>query len=157
MHAFFPLFIDLSQIKIVVIGGGRIAQRRIEVLQQFEAHMTVIAPQITDVLRCLEEEGRIEWLARSYQQGDLADPQIGLAIIATNQRAVNQRAGAEARKKRIPVSVADCKEESTFYFPGIAKKGGLVIGVTASGHDHKKAAAVTKKVRSCLEELKDEE
>ncbi|MCI8632634.1 MAG: bifunctional precorrin-2 dehydrogenase/sirohydrochlorin ferrochelatase [Lachnospiraceae bacterium] len=157
MQAFFPLFMDLSQIKVVVIGGGKIAQRRIEALQQFEAQVRVIAPQITDSLQKLIEAGRMEWLARSYQPGDLADPQIGIAIVATDQRSVNQRAGEEAKSRGIPVSVADCKEESTFYFPGIAKKGGLVIGVTASGQDHKRAAVVTRKLRSFLEELKDEE
>ena len=152
MDSFFPLFIDVSQFKTMFIGGGRIAERRIETLRQFGAHIIVIAPEITDRLKQLVVDSQIAWQKREYQEGDLEDPEIGLAIVATNDREVNQRAAMEARKADIPVSVADCKEESTFYFPGIARKGHIVAGVTASGLDHKAAARVTGQIRKLLEE-----
>ncbi len=152
MNSFFPLFIDVSQFKTMFIGGGRIAERRIETLQQFGAHIVVIAPEITDEIKKLVESSLIVWIKRDYQEGDLADPEIGMAIVATNDREVNHRAAMEARKADIPVSVADCKEESTFYFPGIARKGNIVAGVTASGLDHKAAARVTGQIRKLLEE-----
>ena len=152
MSSFFPLFVDVSRFKIVVIGGGRIAERRIQTLQQFGAHVTVIAPEITDSLAKLAKYGQICWLRREYKEGDFSDPEIGMAVVATNDRMVNQQAGMEARLEGVPVSVADCKEESTFYFPGVAHKGNIVVGVTASGLDHKEAARVTQNIRMLLEE-----
>lgn len=152
MNAFFPLFVDISQIRTIVVGGGAVAERRIKVLGQFGAQITVIAPQITEELQKLAGYGQLRWLKRSYRSGDFEDPQIGLAIVATDQREVNRQAGKEAKLAGIPVSVADCKEESTFYFPGIAKKDEMVIGITASGQNHKKAARITQKIRDLLEE-----
>ncbi len=152
MNSFFPLFVDISRFQIVFIGGGRIAERRIQTLQQFGAHMTVIAPELTDGLKTLAEYGQICWIRRGYMEGDFADPRIGMAVVATNDREVNQRAAQEAKRETIPVSVADCKEESTFYFPGIARKGNIVAGVTSGGVDHKEAARVTRQIRQLLEE-----
>ena len=152
MSSFFPLFVDVTQFQTVIIGGGQIAERRIQVLRQFDAHILLIAPETTEALQQLAATGQILWLQRPYQEGDLADASIGMAIIATNQREVNHNAGKEAVQNGIPVSVADRKEESTFYFPGIAKKDNIVAGITASGMDHKEAARVTKKIRQFLEE-----
>ncbi len=152
MSSFFPLFVDVSQFQIVFIGGGRIAERRIQTLQQFGARITLIAPEITEELEKLAEFGQICWVRREYREGDFSDPEIGMAVVATNDRQVNHRAAEEARHEAIPVSVADCKEESTFYFPGVARKGNIVVGVTASGLDHKEAARVTRQIRQLLEE-----
>ena len=152
MNSYFPLFIDVSQFRTVFVGGGRIAERRVQTLQQFGAHIIVIAPEITEGLRELVETNQILWENRGYREEDLSDPTIGMAIIATNDREVNHRAAMEAQKAGVPVSVADCKEESTFYFPGIARKGHIVAGVTASGLDHKAAARITGQIRKLLEE-----
>ena len=153
MSSYFPLFVDVSNMKIVIIGGGAIAQRRIEVLRQFGAQIVMIAPEATPFLQELADFGQIVWLKREYREGDFADPTIGMAVIATDQRDVNHRASLEALNEAIPASVADCKEESTFYFPGIAKKDNVVCGITASGIDHRQAALVTRKIRQLLEEL----
>lgn len=153
MQSYFPLFIDISKIRTVIVGGGQIAQRRILTLQEFSTQITVIAPEITDELKNLAEFGQIRWIQREYRAGDFDDPAIGLAVIATNRREVNHEAGMAARNAGIPVSVADCKEESSYYFPGIIKKENVVVGVTASGLNHKEAACVTHKIREILEEL----
>lgn len=152
MSSFFPLFMDISRIKVLFIGGGRIAERRIQTLRQFDAPIIVIAPRVTPVLQQLAEYGQIIWIQRAYQTGDFADPTIGIAVLCTDDRKVNHAASIEARQEGIPISVADCKEESTFYFPGIAKNGNMVVGVSSSGTDHREAARITAKIRTLLEE-----
>lgn len=152
MSSFFPLFVDVTKFQIVFIGGGRIAERRIRTLCQFETNIRVIAPDLSDGLKEMVRCGQIQWVQRCYTKGDLWEPNIGMAVIATNDRQINHTAAMEATQKGIPVSVADCKEESTFYFPGIAKKENIVAGVTASGVDHKEAARITQKIRQLLEE-----
>ena len=117
----FPLFLDLHGKKVVIIGGGPIALRRANVLLSFGAEVILIAPE------CQEVSPGITWLHRAYRPGDLQG--AFLAVAATNQRDVNRAVGQEATKSGIFVSVADCREESTFFFPAICAGNGLVAGV----------------------------
>ncbi len=141
----FPMFVDLRGKKTVVIGGGAIALRRAGVLLEFGAQVIMIAPHCQRV-----PEGAV-YLARAYQPGDLAG--AFLAVAATNDRAVNHQIGLDAKALGIPVSVADCKEECTFFFPAICKGQDLVAGVVSDGSDHKKTARAARAIRSVLEEL----
>ncbi len=140
----FPLFLDLENRPVVVVGGGTIARRRVEVLKKFGAAVTVIAPTWSG------ED--VTWLARPYAPGDLAG--AVLAVAATDNRAVNHAVGEEARQRGIPVSVCDCREECSFYFPAICEGGGVVAGVVSThGEDHHRTAAAAKCIRRVLEEL----
>lgn len=141
----FPLFLDLKGKKAVIIGGGKIALRRAGVLLSFGAEVTIIAPECESV-----PEGAA-FLNRSYQEGDLAG--AFLAVAATNCREVNFQVGQEAKKAGIFVSVADRKEESSFFFPAICTGSGLIAGVVSQGEEHKKTAAAARKIRTVLEEL----
>lgn len=141
----FPLFVDLTGKKAVVVGGGTIACRRIAVLLDFGAEVTVIAPALKTPF------AGVRHLARPYAAGDLDG--AFLAVAATDDRAVNRAVGEEARRAGIPVSVADRKEECTFYFPAICTGAGLVAGVVSTGADHKKTAAAARAVRLTLEGL----
>lgn len=141
----FPLFVDLNGKKAVVVGGGKIALRRAGVLLSFGAQVTIIAPECEAV-----PEGAL-FLQRPYAQGDLTG--AFLAVAATNCRKVNFQVGQEAAKAGIFVSVADRKEESTFFFPAICTGSGLISGVVSRGEEHKKTAAAARKIRTILEEL----
>lgn len=150
-RAYFPIFINLINKRVVVIGGGVIATRRVQTLCSFGCNIEVIAPEVSESLKNLVNEEKIIWHERPYQEGDV----IGATIVvaATNQRMVNHKVGQECVKLSIPVSVADSKEESTFYFPGIAKEDAVVVGVSASGTDHKLAKRVTDGIRSALKSI----
>lgn len=141
----FPLFIDLNGKRAVVIGGGKIACRRAEVLCRFGAEVTIIAPECPDVPK------GVAYLCRAYQRGDLKG--AFLAVAATDDRQVNRQVGQEASQLGIPVSVADRKEESSFFFPAICQGGGLVCGLVSHGTDHRKTAVVAEKIRGILGEM----
>lgn len=141
----FPLFLDLNGKKAVIVGGGKIALRRAGVLLSFGAEVTIIAPKCEAV-----PEGAF-FYQRSYEKGDLAE--AFLAVAATDCREVNQQVGQEAKATGILVSVADRKEESTFFFPAICTGSGLVAGVVSQGEEHKKTAAAARKIRTVLEGL----
>ena len=145
---YFPMFISLSGEKVAVVGAGKIACRRVKSLLPFGAEITVIAPTICPELHDLAQQGRIRWEKRRYAAGDLTGAR--LVVSAADDRAVNHAVYLEAKAAAIPVSVADCKEESTFYFPGIAREGAVVAGVTASGTDHSLARQAAAAVRECL-------
>ena len=76
MNSYFPLFIDVSQFRTVFVGGGRIAERRVQTLQQYGAHIIVIAPEITEGLKQLVKTNQILWENRGYREEDLSDPTI---------------------------------------------------------------------------------
>ena len=155
MKPYFPLFVPLEGRRAVIVGGGAVALRRAESLLPFGAEVTVVAPAVCPELRALAGAGRLRLLVREYRPGDLAG--AFLAVAAADVRAVNRSVAVEARAAGIPVSVADRKEESTFYFPGIARRGPLVAGITASGTDHRLAARASAAVRACFQKLLPEE
>ena len=148
-YPFFPLFVDLSRKKIVVVGAGNIAKRRIETLVRFTEAFTVVAPEIHPVLLPLEREGKLHILRKPYAPADLDG--AGLVLAATNSAAVNDAVWRDCRERLIPVNVSSDKSKSDFYFPGIARRDNVVVGVTASGKDHAEAKHVTEKLRFLLE------
>ena len=148
-HPWFPLFIDLSGKKVLVVGGGRIALRRIRTLLVFTETVTVVAPQLHPELLELEAEGKLTVLRRPYEP---SDPEgAALVLAAAGGDEVNEAVRADCRRLGIPVNVASDRHKSDFYFPGIARKGGYVVGVTASGEDHAGAKKLTEAIRELLE------
>ncbi len=141
----FPLFLDLRGRKAVVAGGGTIALRRIHVLLRFGARVTMISPE------CQKVPQGVEWICRPYARGDLAG--AFLAVAATDNRTVNRQIGLDAAQEGIFVSVADCREESSFFFPAICVGSGLVSGVVSQGADHHKTARAARAIRTLLEEM----
>ncbi len=141
----FPLFVDLTGKRAVIVGGGAVACRRAGVLVRFGAEVSLIAP------RCKSLPQGVRWLQRPYAAGDLAGAE--LAVSATDDRAVNRAVGEEARALGIPVSVADAPEECTFFFPAVCAGQGIVAGVAGKGDDHARTARAAKAIRSVLEGL----
>lgn len=139
----FPLFVDVAGKRAVIVGGGRVAVRRAAVLRRFGMEVTVISPELREQM-----EGIVH-LARPYAPGDLAG--AALAVAASDDRAVNAAVGAEARTRHIPVSVADCPEECTFFFPAVCEGGELIAGLISRNGDHRAVAAAAKAVRKTLE------
>lgn len=140
----FPLFVDLTDKQAVVVGGGTIACRRIGVLLDFGARVTVVSPRLE------AHADRVTWLPRPYTPGDLAG--AFLAVAATDDRAVNRTVGQEATGLGIPVSVSDARDECSFYFPAVCVGTDVVAGLISRGEGHTKTARAAKAVRRALEE-----
>lgn len=143
---YFPMFIDLSDKKIVVVGGGNIATRRIRTLLQFTRNITAIAPKSTMELQELGKTGYVNLITRPVKRSDF--DMAYMVIAATNDWKLNDEIYRVCKEEGIYVNVADDKSKCDFYFPGIYMKDELVIGITASGLDHSRA----KKVRLAIQE-----
>ena len=143
----FPLFVSLSGKTVTVVGAGKIASRRIKVLLEYGARIRVIAPQICEEIRALS--GSLEIIEREYEGGDVSGS--FMVIAATDSREVNQKAGADAKAEGINVSVADSREECSFYFPAVIRKGGISIGLVSDGSDHAAAARTAGELREYLQ------
>ena len=143
----FPLFISLEGKNVLIVGAGNIANRRARVLLGFGAAVTVIAPEISGPLREIIEN--ITWKKEAYNGIDRA---YTLVLAATDDRRVNSQIGADAKTLGIPVSVADSKDESTFWFPAIAKSDGIIAGIVSETGDHDAVRKAAVAVRKALKE-----
>lgn len=138
VHSHFPMFMDIGKKKIVVVGGGTIATRRIETLLKFGAEMTVIAPEFSKTLASLHDDNRIRIKFGKYESADIANAFVVLA--ATNDREVNEQVYQDAKSRGILVNVSDKKEQCDFFFPAIFTNEGLVGGVISrEGTNHQNA------------------
>lgn len=152
---FFPMFVDLSDKKIVVVGGGNIATRRVKTLLQFTRNITAVAPKVTIELHELGKAGFINLINRPVKRSDFA--MAFMVIAATNDWKLNDEIYRVCKEEGIYVNVADDKSKCDFYFPGIYMQDEVVVGITASGLNHKKARRVRVAIQEAMEASDNEE
>lgn len=145
-HARFPLFVDLSGARCLVVGCGEVGERRARALARFGARVVAIDPQAGD----LEGEG-ITVCRRAYMAGDEAG--CTLVVAATGDRAVNRAVAERCRRLGIPVSVADAPQECTFFFPALCEGERLVAGVSSRAGDASGHALVAQAAAAIRREL----
>ncbi len=129
----------------MVVGGGRVGERKVRSLLKAGALVKVIGPQLTPSLFHLRKSGRITHLFRSYRSGDLGG--AFLVIAATDDRTTNERVFRQALENRILVNVVDDPAHSTFIVPSIVEKKDLVVAISTSG----RSPALAKVLRQKLE------
>lgn len=147
--SYFPLFMDISEQKIVVVGGGNIAARRVNTLSQFCDNITVVAPVIHPEIQKLEQEQKVVVFQRKYQREDIYDAWMVLA--ATDDHKLNEEIYSVAKCLGALVNVASNQEKCDFHFPGIVKKDSCVVGINAAGQDHSGAAKLRKRIADLME------
>ena len=131
MNTYYPVYIQLREQPCVVIGGGKIAEGKVEGLLAVQASVTVISPVLTTHLREFAEAMKITYLARTYQPGDLTG--AFLVICATDQAEINHQVWQEATVNRQLVNVVDDTPRCNFIAPSILRNGDLTIAISTSG------------------------
>lgn len=156
--AYFPLFFDLKGKKVLVVGAGLAAERRIQKLCAFEAEVTVVAPTVRESVQTLAEEGKIQLLSGRYEEyrEQLYQQRYFLVLTATGEEKTDALAEEDSRSRGIFVNVAGEKSRSDFYFSGIAEAKPLTVGVIAGGDDHKLAGEITQKLQQWMDEKKEQ-
>lgn len=150
-NKYFPVFIDLQDKKTVVVGGGKIAERRVRTLLSFCEKIEIVSPELSEGLSGLvQEHGELCWKQKEYEREDILDADMVLAC--TDNRKINDEICVVCKCLGIQVNHCGDQSKCDFYFPGIAEKGAVVVGVTASGTDHHAARVVTEKIREMLHE-----
>lgn len=148
---FFPLFIPMDGRIVVVVGGGKIATRRVATLIRFACRVRVVAPEISEQLAVWADEGRIDCQQASYSPAVLNG--ADLVVAATDLRAVNRQVGEDARERGLWVSVCDRKAECTFYFPAIIEHDTTVIGLSSEGQSTAALPGLVQRLREILNNL----
>lgn len=145
----FPLFANLQGRRVLVVGGGDVAARKVQLLLEAGADVLVGAPALTPALADLAAEGRILGVAGAFQREWL--DQAWLVIAATDDRSVNAAVAAAARSRRIFCNVVDDAERSTFQVPSIVDRSPLVVAISSSGA----APVLARRLRERIESLLD--
>ncbi len=131
--------LDLTGRRVVVVGGGTVAQRRIAGLLAAGADVEVVAPAVTPAIEAMITAGELGWIARGYRDGDLDG--AWYAIACTDDPAVNAAVGAEAHRRRVFCVRADHAPAGSAVTPAVGRHDGLTVGVLA-GRAPRRAAAV---------------
>lgn len=168
------MFVDLKGRHVLVVGGGKIAVRRIRTLLEFGCEITVVSPEVCEELQEIlksdtTEAGGIVWKKKNYEIEELKalsadaaerdktknDREQGfIFVLAAATPEVNTKVVRDCHEKKIPVNNASDRDQCDFYFPGIAKDGDTVVGITSGGGDHKLAAKISEAVRDLLKMIR---
>ena len=144
---FLPIFIDIKDKVCLVIGGGEVAARKVNLLLKAQSRVRIISPDLCPSLTDLRDKGEIEYIEKHYSDDDLSDG--FLIIAATNDAEVNRRIYEKAHALHIPVNVVDQPKLCTFIFPSIIDRSPVVAAVSTGGA----SPVLARLIRSRLESL----
>ncbi|MDI3478114.1 MAG: precorrin-2 dehydrogenase [Thermoanaerobacterium sp.] len=145
--AYYPIMLNISNKKCLVIGGGNVAYRKILSLLEFGGIVTAIAPKFIKDIWELSKNNRIELIERKYQKNDVQN--FNLVIVATNDKMLNKEISKECIDNNIPVNIVDDKELSTFITPSVIRRGDLTISISTNG----KSPLLSRRIREMLENV----
>jgi uroporphyrin-III C-methyltransferase/precorrin-2 dehydrogenase/sirohydrochlorin ferrochelatase len=145
---YFPLFINLKDQPCLVIGGGEVAARKIELLSRAGARITVIAEEISDHITALMDKSRLNLIKRRFAAEDLDD--FRLVVSATNDGDTNQWVSRLAQDRNIPVNVVDNPALCSFIFPAIIDRSPLIAAVSSGAAAPVLARLLRAKIESVV-------
>ena len=151
MSRFYPILVDLQGKKALVVGGGKVAQRKIDTLLEHGATVQVVAKELTASLEELRRAGRIEFLGEEFSETFVDG--VFVVFAATDDAALNRRVSRTAQQRSLLVNAVDQPADCNFIVPSVLSRGDLVIAVSTSG----KSPAFARKVRVELEQSFGEE
>lgn len=141
VHPAYPVGLRLAGRRVVVIGGGQVAQRRLPALIAAGADIVLVAPSVTPSVEAMAEAGEIRWERRPYADGDLSE--AWYALIATGDTDANNAASAEAERTRTWCVRSDDASAATAWTPATGRSEGVTVAVlTSGGPDPRRTAAV---------------
>ncbi|PIJ50483.1 uroporphyrinogen-III C-methyltransferase [Erwinia sp. OLTSP20] len=128
---YLPLFADLRQKPVLVVGGGEVAARKIELLRRAGARVRVVAQHLTEELAELAQQQAIVWLDRQFEIAQLNE--VVLVIAATDDNALNSQVSASATARHLLVNVVDDQAKCSFIFPSIIDRSPLMVAISSAG------------------------
>jgi len=145
---FYPLFIELRNKPVLVVGGGQVAERKVDSLLQAEAVVTVVAPGLTSQLKKWAAAGSIRTTLRKFEEADLENAL--LVVSATDDTETQERVAALARAHGILVNTVDEPRLCDFIVPAVVRHGDVIVAISTSGKSPALAAALKTRVEAVV-------
>jgi precorrin-2 dehydrogenase/sirohydrochlorin ferrochelatase len=142
---YYPILLDLEGKTALVVGAGRVAQRKIEALMQCGAKIHIVGKRLTGKLNELVEGGRARRIGDAFEEAHLEGAFV--VIAATDDPAVNHHISVRARKKGLLVNAVDQPSDCNFIVPSVVRRGDLLIAISTSG----KSPALARHIRERME------
>lgn len=142
MKPYFPMFVSLEDKRILVVGAGTIATRRIKALMKFGASIRVVAPLFDPELEGIED---LDLINRGFIPGDLDD--TDMVVIATNNAPLNEEIAEMCESRGIIKNVSSNQKLCDFFFPATILTDDIIVGICSGGND----PSVTKNARADIE------
>jgi uroporphyrin-III C-methyltransferase/precorrin-2 dehydrogenase/sirohydrochlorin ferrochelatase len=146
---YLPIFIDLKDAPALVVGGGRVALRKLELLQSAGAVVTLVAPAARAAIEAAVARSQVIWWRKRFESGDVNGMRVVFA--ATDSAGINAEVARAARDAGILVNVADDAERSTFILPAIVDRSPLVVAISSGGVAPMLATAVRARLEAFLD------
>ncbi len=147
---YLPVFHDLRGTRVLVVGAGAVGARKIDALLAGGARVAAVAKEFSAAVAERAARGELTVLRGAFRPEQMEEAELVFA--ATPDRALNRRISAEARRRRVPVNVADSPEECTFHLPAVVRGDGFTAAISTGGR-HPGAA---KALREFMEEHREE-
>jgi precorrin-2 dehydrogenase/sirohydrochlorin ferrochelatase len=130
-YPYYPIYIDIEDRSVVIIGGGEVCARKVETMLRYGARVTVVSPEATEEIERWAREGAVTFVRKRYEASDLDGANI--VIASTDDQKTNETIAADCRSRRIPVNVVDVTPLCEFIVPAIIEKGSVQIAVSTGG------------------------
>jgi len=130
---YFPFFLQLDQLPCLIVGGGSVAERKLDLLIKAKANITVISLEFSDYILDLAKTHNIRCVKKEYSNKILEENKYNFVISATNDVSLNERVAKDCKKYNIIVNVVDQPEICDFIFPSILERGDITVAVSTGG------------------------
>ncbi|HEY8180815.1 MAG TPA: bifunctional precorrin-2 dehydrogenase/sirohydrochlorin ferrochelatase [Thermoanaerobaculia bacterium] len=144
---YYPIFLDIEDRDVVIIGGGPVCERKAETMMKYGARVTVVAPTFTDQIAQWAKSGALKIRKKKYDAADLDGASI--VIASTDDEGVNTRIASDCRKRKIPVNVVDVTHLCEFIVPAIVESGSIQLAVSTGG----KSPALARTLKEDLQKF----
>ncbi len=144
---YYPIFLDVENRDVVIIGGGNVCARKAETMLRYGARVTVVAPELTEEIEGWARDGAITIKRKTYDAADLDGASI--VIASTDDQRVNEQIAADCRARKIPVNVVDVTPLCEFIVPAIVDSGSVHIAISTGG----KSPALARTLKEDLQRM----
>jgi precorrin-2 dehydrogenase/sirohydrochlorin ferrochelatase len=149
---YYPVNLNIKGRLCVVIGGGRVAERKVKNLLRYGGRVRVISPDLTDRLSKWVIQGKLDYTRGEYRTSHLKG--AFLVYAATSERKVNAEIARDAAKRKLFVNVADSATESTFILPAVLRKRKVSIAVSTDGLSPETSVRIRDRIKEMIEKGK---
>ena len=145
---FLPIFMDVRNRNCLIVGGGEVAARKVQMLLRAGAKVQVVSPELGDTMQEFNQQGEIEWIEAGFEPAHLQNPVLVYA--ATDRQTVNQQVSELAKEKNIPVNVVDTPELCNFITPAIIDRSPGVAAISTGGASPVLARLIRTRLESMI-------
>ena len=130
---YFPFFLQLNKLPCLIIGGGSVAERKLDLLVKANADITIVSIEFTDYILELSKTHNIKCIIKEYSQKLLEEKRYKFVIAATNNVTLNEQVAKDCDNHNILINVVDQPNICDFIFPSILERGDITVAVSTGG------------------------